>query len=223
MSPTSARRSSSARKPGEQAGHIGAGFPSGPCGAGSRGCGPAPRVVAATLQCLRGKPISRSNAVGEPYSIRRPTPAWRHRCHRHLHRPQRGTAISRRTSRWVSARQFRSCRCAPAFKPHLSLAVSPPHPATSPSSKVSFIGFHHLPRAHRDVGVHHHLVRGARVLLPTGRSTPGPAASLHCRSGSLRLDLNRRSCCRSRGSCRCTTRHRSSAPSWAAARRRVHL
>ena len=48
--------------------------------------------------------------------------------HRHLRRLRRrhGTAISRRTSRWVSARPFRSCRCAPAFKP----GRQPPHPAT---------------------------------------------------------------------------------------------
>jgi len=49
------------------------------------------------------------------------TLVWRHHFHRHCHlrRPRRqlGTAISRRTSRSVSARTFRSCRCAPASNP----------------------------------------------------------------------------------------------------------
>jgi len=49
------------------------------------------------------------------------TLVWRHHFHRHCHlrRPRRqlGTAISRRTSRSVSARPFRSCRCAPASNP----------------------------------------------------------------------------------------------------------
>ena len=39
------------------------------------------------------------NAVGEPCSIRRPTPVWRRRCHRRRRRRHpRGTEISPRAS-----------------------------------------------------------------------------------------------------------------------------
>jgi hypothetical protein len=51
--------------------------------------------------------VARSNADGGPYSTRPPTPASR----RLRHLRQRGTATSRRTSRWEFARPFRSLRC----------------------------------------------------------------------------------------------------------------